>query len=291
MKKIFSILLVMVLYVFYCGYKFPDNIPKPYEINTYYLDKLFFGQTSIVEFQCLAPDYEHPTTEGVYTIFEEYKLNNDYKSLRIGFKSGFLDFLELDFAVPQSWSKFKYIYGNPISVNTDYSKKFNYHDYGFFNALTDKNNVSVFSITIFGVSGFSQDLDKFMKKLPNYKNFNFINEFIPGKYQESEFKQSYPNMLLKDESTANHEYYMDKKYMVSNPYYSEVSLLFQNGILTFVNLKPKNLIYLDITKIYGMGKQLSTSKKGSIMYDYNNFVITVDKQSKKVTDVGIVNAN
>ena len=177
MKRIFLLLSLMVLYVFSCGYKFPDRIPKPYELNTYYLDKLYFGQTSIAEFQCIAPDYEQPASEGVYSIFEEYKLNNDYKYLSIGFKSGFLDFLQLDFAVPQSWSKFKSVYGKPLSVNTEYSKKFNYHDFGFFNALTDKNNVSVFGVTIFGVSGFSEDLDNFMKKLPNYKNFNFINEF------------------------------------------------------------------------------------------------------------------
>ena len=50
-------------------------------IDTYSFERIKFGQTSVNEFAYLAPTYEKPTIEGVYTIYSETDLNNTYDLL------------------------------------------------------------------------------------------------------------------------------------------------------------------------------------------------------------------
>ena len=243
MRNLGSLIIVFVALTLFCGYKFPEKLPAPTDIDTYTFERIKFGQTSVNEFLYLAPNYKEPSIEGVYTIFSEENLDKNYKSLRTGFKNQFLDWIELEFSVPLSMNKIKQTYGNPKSINQDYSSKFNYQDYGFFNVVTDKNNVSAFGITLYDESDFNLAIKQIVDKLPDYKSYNFINEFIPGKLMESDFNQNYSNFPALNQTDENSQktYSIPKKYLKNNEYYSEVDFVFTNGILTFVNFMPKKL--------------------------------------------------
>ena len=59
----------------------------------------------------------------------------------------------------------------------------------------------------------------------------------------------------------------------------------------FVNLEPKNLTLADIKKIYGQGTTSETNKKDKAFLEYPNFIVTYDKISNKVLNIGIIGAN
>ena len=86
------------------------------DIDTLIFERIKFGQTSSGEFAYLAPNYDKPEVQGIYTIYSETDLNNDYKFLRAGFKNQYLDWVELEFAVPQSYNKIIETYGKPSSI-------------------------------------------------------------------------------------------------------------------------------------------------------------------------------
>jgi len=293
MKRVGFSFIFLILCLLLSAYKFPEQLPAPLDFDTYTFEKIKFGQTSVNEFAYLAPTYEKPETEGIYTIYNETNLNNTYKSLRAGFKDNFLDWIELEFAVPQSWSKFKKNYGNPQSVNTNYSKKFNYQDYGFFNVVTDKNNASAFGVTLYGESDFNPAIKQIVAKLPDYKSFNFVNEFIPGQLMESDFNTKYQNFSpsYSTVETDKKTYCVPSKYLKHNNYYSEVDFIFSNGILMFINLKPKILNTNDVKKTYGEGSVQNGKKANIAFLEYPNFIITYDKETLKVLNIGILGAN
>ncbi|MDD3593315.1 MAG: hypothetical protein PHX18_01675 [Candidatus Gastranaerophilales bacterium] len=293
MHKITSTVLIAVFAILLSAYAFPEKLPEAYDLNRFQLEKIKFQNTTIAQFQQIAPKYPTPEYEGIYAIFKEKDLDTTYKSVRIGFKDNYLDWIEFDFAVPQTYSKFIKTYGKPLSVNTEYSKKYNYHDYNFYNIVTDKNNVSVFSITLYGTSDYNSSIGAVINKLPDYKSFNFINEFIPGKYLENDFKASYSKFQPTNASvkTDKTEYKIPPEYMVAHPLYKSASLVFHNGILNFINLEPKNLSITELKTIYGNGKLVRSSNPNIVFFEYPNFVATLNQKSTMITNIGIIGAN
>ena len=292
MKKFTCSLVCVCLGLFLCGYKFPEKLPEPLDFDTFTFEKIKFGQTSVNEFAYLAPTFEKPEIQGKYTIYTETDLNNNYKSLRAGFKDNFLDWVELEFAVPQSMNKIKQNYGNSKVINKEHSTKFNYHDYGFFNIVTDKNNVSAFGITLYGESDFNSYIAQVVANLPDYKSFNFIKEFIPGRLMENDFIQKYKGFspVVSAEDKAQKTYVIPAKYFKNNQNYLAAQLVFSNGVLAFVNLKPKNLFIVDVKNIYGVGVNVPTKKENIEFLEYPNFVVTYDKTTNKVLNIGIIGA-
>ena len=293
MKKIFLLLTFICSNLILCGYKFPEKLPAPLDIDTLIFERVKFGQTSSGEFAYLAPNYDKPEVQGIYTIYSETNLNNDYKFLRAGFKNQYLDWVELEFSVPQSYNKIIETYGKPSSVNEKHSNKFNYQDYGYFNIVTDKNNSVAFGITLYGESDYNPAIANVVNKLPDFKNFNFINIFIPGQLMENDFNAQFPRFLgtsTKDD-ISQRTYTVPAKYLKHNNLYSNVDFVFQNGILMFVNLVPKNLTLADVKKIYGQGTTSETNKKDKAFLEYPNFITTYDKVSNKVLNIGIIGAN
>lgn len=293
MKKSFVLLFALIISLLNSAYSFPEKLPTPLDIDTYTFEKIKFGQTSVNEFAYLAPNYAMPKVEGKYTIYKEIDLDNVYKSLRAGFKEGFLDWIELEFAVPQSMAKFKQNYGEPDSLNQEHSDKFNYHDYKYFNVVTDKNNVIVFGVTLYGESDFNKSIADVVAKIPDLTGLNAIKEFIPGKLMETDFLSSYPNFpsVIDTNNPEVKTYSVPEKYLKHNNLYSSVELIFSNGLLSFVNLKPRKLGIFDIQKIYGETKE-TPSKKENIFYkEYFNFVITFDKATNNVLNIGIIGAD
>lgn len=289
--KFFPIYILVCMFL--CGYKFPEKLPMPSDIDIFTFEKIKFGQTSINEFAYIVPNYDKPEIEGVYTIYKEIDLDKTYKSLRLGFKDQFLDWIELEFAVPLSMNKFKQLYGVPKNINDKYSKKFNYQDYGYFNLVTDKNNVSVFGITLYDESDFKQSIANVAEKLPDYKSFNFINEFIPGQLIESDFNQRFSDFSA-EATTINSikkTYTVPAKYLKRNPNYAKADLIFTNGILSFVNLIPKKLNINEVKNIYGEPMKKQNFSSVLICADYFNFSVVYNKETNNVISVGIVGAN
>ena len=292
MKKISTCVLGFVVCLFLCGYKFPEKLPMPNDFDTFTFEKVKFGQTSVNEFAYLAPSYTKPEIQGKYTIYSEEELDNNYKSLRAGFKDNFLDWVELEFAVPQSMNKIKQNYGKPKAINTEHSTKFNYHDYGYFNVVTDKNNVSAFGVTLYGESDFNSAIAQIVEKLPAYKDFNFIKEFIPGRLMENDFNAQYKGFLPVASSgeKAEKTYAVPAKYLKNNANYDAVEIVFTNGILSFVNLVPKNLSINDVKKTYGEALVVPTQKENIEFLEYQNFIVTYNKSTNKVLNIGIIGA-
>ena len=59
----------------------------------------------------------------------------------------------------------------------------------------------------------------------------------------------------------------------------------------FINLKPKNLNINDVKKIYGDGSTQNAPKTNIMFLEYPNFIITYNKETLKVLNVGILGAN
>jgi len=292
MKKLSFLFFFLAISFFISGYKFPEQLPAPMDFDTYVFEKLKFGQTSTNEFSYFAPTYPQPEIEGKYVIYSEANLNNNYKYLRVGFKDNFLDWVELEFAVPQSLKKIQQNYGKSKQINEKHSNKFNYHDYGFFNIVTDKNNVSAFGITLYDSSGYQPDIAKIVAKLPDYKSLNFINDFIPGRLMENDFNMQYKNFKPEINKNQSQEkiYSIPAKYLKNNDFYSSAELIFNNGILSFVNLTPKNLSTNDIKKIYGETKIIKSEKENIEYLEYSNFIVGYNKKNNKILSIGIINA-
>ena len=285
------LLFILIFIVFInCAYCFPEKLPAPLDFDTYTFDRVKFGQTSVGEFSYIAPGYAKPEVEGVYTIFSEKNLNNSYKAARIGFKDNFLDWIELEFAVPQSITIFKKNYGEPKLVNKEYSNKFNYLDYGFFNVVTDKNNAVCYAITLYGESDFNPSIKNVVDKIPSYKALNSLSDLEPGKMMENDFKTLYSGFLPTKNNTENarNTYSIPKKYLKHNNYYSAIDLVFSNGMLSFINLKPKNMNIHDVKEIYGEGKILDNTIGKAGIKEYPNFIITYDKETNRVLNIGII---
>ena len=70
-------------------------------------------------------------------------------------------------------------------------------------------------------------------------------------------------------------------------YYDKAILKFESGLLTWVNLIPKNLPLTECLKI--IKKQYKKENIDSFyeLYDYTNFVLIVDKKSKLVKSIGL----
>ncbi len=294
MRKFGLILTFICIIIFNCAYQFPEKLPAPLDFDLYSFDKVKFGQTSVGEFAYLAPNYSKPETEGVYTIFSEKNLDNSYRAARIGFKDNFLDWIELEFAVPQSLTKLKQTYGKPKSVNTAYSSKFNYHDYGFFNIVTDKNNAVAVAVTLYGESDFNSSIKNFVDNMPDNKGYNAVKNLAPGKMMENEFSALYPNFPADkvSQNDAKSIYTVPSKYLRHNNYYSAINLVFSNGMLAFLNLKPKCMTIADIKQIYGEGKIIQNDESKSVEYtEYPNFIVVSDKSTTKVLNIGIISAD
>ena len=76
MKKFPALLICLLISFIFSGYKFPEKLPNPLDIDTFTFEKVKFGQTSVNEFSYLAPNYDEPEVAGKYTIYSELDLEN-----------------------------------------------------------------------------------------------------------------------------------------------------------------------------------------------------------------------
>ena len=68
-------------------------------------------------------------------------------------------------------------------------------------------------------------------------------------------------------------------------HYKKVELIFGNGILSFINLVPKDMQLTSITEIYGQPKVIDHTPPLKF-YEYANFIVTLDEKNN-IISIGI----
>jgi hypothetical protein len=289
-KKLFLIFVINTLCFLNTAGKFPDEMPDWKSIQSYNLANLEFGATSIQDFKKFCTDTK-PVDIGNNTISFEIPLKGDqeYSAIRVGFSLNRLDWIEFYFKDSVAISDIVELYGQPDNINTVYSKNFDYYDYKFFNVATQKDHKKAISLTVFEISTDSRSYTNLLSALPDIKSFNFSRTITPGYTTESSLNDKFPGLkpVKKDKFDTGSTYFLNSKNLEKSPYYEKAALVFKNGILNFISLTPKKIIYDKIVKHYGVASKSEPAKNGGVLYEYQNFFALVDKKTGKVLNIGI----
>ncbi len=285
--QIFFILLAMTVL---SAYKYPEELPDWQNIQSYKLNKLKFGETTVEEFKDLSPQMNgKPEADNLYIMAEKFKKNDFYDKVRVCFNHDKLDWIEFSLKNDIRTSEFVYLYGVPKHVNTTHNEDFDYFDYGFFNVSTDKNHKIAHHLTVFhspdcGV--FLNDLDSV---IPDIKSFNFVKFLKPGILTEEDFKNRYNGLIpyKKDKFDTNATYTLDNELGKARDTYSKIILNFKNGILASLYLTPINLKISQIQDIYGSKHKVEALSRDLNLYEYKNFFVAVDENTRTVKSVAI----
>ena len=231
-------------------------------------------------------------TGGITIMKLKPSVKDVYSSIRVGFKNNKLDWIEFNLAHNIKISRFVSIYGNSSDINILDSKDLDYYNYDFFNISSDKISENAKSITYFNKSPFSstnENSKKIIIPSMRQKFFEKFKNIEPGTTLESDFTSEYPNIIpyQDDNSETNSIYVLSNELGNAGYYYDKAILKFESGLLTWVNLIPKNLPLTECLKI--IKKQYKKENIDSFyeLYDYTNFVLIVDKKSKLVKSIGL----
>ena len=183
------------------------------------------------------------------------------------------------------------MYNKPKDINTTYSKQLDYYDYDFFNISADKKHKYAKCINIFGIPNPVQEYPATIGDIPDLKNLK--NDFLglkPGLTLETEFNDKYtflaPRRENKFDTTST--YILVDELGPAKTYYKKVTLVFNNGLLGWINITPQNLPASKALGLYGRMYKLETLNSRYDLYDYSNFVLIVDRAGKKVINIGII---
>lgn len=301
-SKIISFFLFLVLVmVLNTGCIFPDTLPKLKELKAYSPTKIEYGKTTLEDFKKLISKLSTSDTEvyqdGLTIIKTQPASSNTYNLIRIGFKDDKLDWTEFNLARNIKINKFTEFYGKPANIDTTYDPNLDYYNYNFFNISADKTTKYAKTITFFGKNQPAQTVKKpptasakkeisYTKKMKFYQKFPNI---IPGITMESDFLQTYPNLQAYNEDkngTAN-VYVFSDELGEAGYYYDKAVLKFQNGLLVWVNLIPKNLPLSECLKILKISYKKESVNTDYDLYDFTGFILIVDKKTNLVQSIGI----
>jgi len=296
-KNLFSIIFLLFTAILNSGYIFPDVMPDLKHLKIYSPEKLEFGQTTVEKFKknfSKIPDSDVEVyTDGVTIIKLKPPASDVYNLIRVGFKNDKLDWIEFNLSNKIKISKLVSVYGEPTDINTKDNKDLDYYNYDFFNISSDKSSKTAKTITYFSKSPFSETA-KISKKLdiPESQKKKFFEKFTniePGITLESEFALEYPNLIpYEDEkSETNSIYVMSDELGNAGYYYDKAVLKFESGLLTWINLIPKNLPMTECLKVINKKYKKENIDSFYELYDYTNFIIIVDKKTKMVKSIGL----
>lgn len=296
-KKIFLIIFILLIVILNLGSIFPDKLPELKKLKFYAPEKLEFQQTSVDSFEKLIQKFSESDKE-VYsdgnTIINLKPQSADvFSSIRVGFKNNLLDWIEFNLANNINISRFVGVYGNPTDINTASSKDLDYYNYEFYNVSADKNNKYAKSITFFnkspytGTSGISNNAE-----IPVSRKRKFYEQFLniePGVTTESEFSKEYPDLIPyeEDNSVTNSIYVLTDELGDARYYYDKAVLKFESGLLTWINLIPKNLPLADCLKTINIKYKKDNVDANFELYDFSDFILIVDKKTKMVKSIGV----
>jgi len=297
LKKIFTVIILLLTAVLTTGYIFPDNLPELKKLKNYSPSKLEYGKTTVIEFKKITPKIPDSNvaiyTDGI-SIIKFKPLSSDvYSSIRVGFKSNKLDWLEFNLAHDIHISKLLTIYGNPTDINKTANKNLDYYNYNFFNISVDKNNKFVKSITYFAKP--SDVLTKTSLKKANTsinqkkKFFEKFPNLEPGVTTEIDFSNENPGLIpyTDDQIETNSVYVLEDELGTSGYYYEKAILKFENGLLTWINLIPNNLPLADCLKTIKIPYKKEAVDSTYDLYDFSKFMLVVDKKTKMVKSIGV----
>lgn len=126
-----------------------------------------------------------------------------------------------------------------------------------------------------------------------YVKKKFFEEFsyiIPGTTTEDDFLRKNPDLVAYDEDgdpDTNSIYVLQNELKESGYYYDKAILNFENGLLEWVNLIPKNLSIMQFLKTTKNSYKIEDVDAAHQMYDFTSFILIVDKKTKLVQSIGV----
>ena len=294
MKKYLSIFYLFIIIIFSSAYVFPDKLPDWKNASVYSPEKLKFQKTTLNEFKKLCPDAKTFDAEGNVSIITTQPDNlSDFNEINVGFRNKTLDWLEFVLSKQVNMNEFINIYGFPKYIDTKYSTTLDYYNYNNYSIAVDKKSKNARSISFFTTPqlAVNKTLRTKILETPQKKFFELFPKLKPGVTVESEFAQSYPALLpyMEGESDVTSTYTLTEELQGISQFYKQAVLRFENGILTWINLVPTDAESVDILKTITDPHKVEKIDDKYDFYIYENFILTVNKKHKKVSNIGLIN--
>ncbi|OGI01383.1 MAG: hypothetical protein A2Y25_02700 [Candidatus Melainabacteria bacterium GWF2_37_15] len=294
MKKIISIFYLFLILIFSSAYVFPDKLPDWKNASVYSPEKLKFQKTTLDEFKKLCPEVKSFDAEKNVSIITTQPYNlNDFNEINVGFRNKTLDWIEFVLSKQINVNEFITIYGFPKYIDTKYSTTLDYYNYDNYSVAVDKKSTNARSISFFTTqqSVINKTLRNKILDTPTQKFFETFPKLKPGLTVESEFTQSYPDLLpyMEGEFDVNSTYTMVEELEGASQFYQQAVLRFENGILTWISLVPTDAESSNILKTIKEPHEIEKIDDKYDFYIYENFVLTVNKKHKKVSNIGLIN--
>ena len=267
MKKI--ILLLILFFASPIAWAGLDSHFDYLNIPTESFDNIYFKKSSIADIKAKYPQFKASNLDSGEAILSYKPKNGVYSEIRIGFKENILEWIEFVLKNKQSIDQLLSRYGTAQDVNNTYNDVYNYYDYEYFNFSVDKVEQYFYSVSIFDNPKLPDELTNFDSELPDLNNLNQIKNFIPRTYPEEAFGDYYESLYPKFNADGT------KTYLIKNNVthkYQKAELIFDDGLLKYLVLYPKNVTYVQLKAIYGNAAKV-TPQKSQIVYDYGNFAI------------------
>ncbi len=255
-------------------------------IYSFNFENIKFGETSYREIARKCPDFKLQKVSDIY-ILEVDNPQKKFAAIRIGFDSKkTVEWIEFILKGKQPLDNFLSIYDTPHEVDSTYDKNFDYYDYKDFKLCTDKTAQNVYSITFYNVPEIPESVKNIGKIFPPINALNSSNQLQPGKTVENEFTNAFPNIIAEEITQTKRSYSIGAPLIHS---YKKAELVFDDGILSFINLVPQKMTIDTIKKIYGNSEKIG-KEKGLTFYEYSNFIVTTDKKNN-IISIGVFSSS
>lgn len=240
----------------------------------------------------------------IYTYVPKDK--SQFKYIKFGFDDEKLSWI--DFVPSHSLELVDLIdhYGTPLEINTKVSEYLDYYNYGNIVISITKDNGDVYSFTKHGkIDGIVNDakLNKFTFPQWDKLAIGKIDKLVPGKTTLSQMKSYYPALkpskvtlqeYLSNESKDNennekdtHVFYEIEKGL-DDTNYKRVEFVFNNNVLSWIDIVPKNLSVEKALKVFGDSYKLDDANNNVDFYNYKNIILTVSKKANIVLNIGLL---
>lgn len=283
-------------------------IPNWYGLTDFNFPGLSFDNVTQAQFVKKYPfikDFEDADSYiRIYTYVPKDKTK--FKYIKFGFDDEKLSWI--DFVPVKRLELIDLIeyYGTPLEINTKVSEYLDYYNYGNLVISLTKDTGSVYSFTRHGkVDQIVNDAKANRLILPEWQNLAIgkIDKLIPGKTKLSEIKTYYPALKPSDKSAKGfipsennnnenneidtHVFY-EIESGLTNTNYKRVELVFENNILSWIDLVPKKLTLAKALEVFGKSYKLDETNHNVNFYNYKNIILTVSKNAGIVLNIGLL---
>lgn len=249
-------------------------------IPTESFENIYFKKSTSADIKAKYPKFTSMQLDDGTPILSYKPKTGTYSEIRIGFNKDTLDWIEFILKDKQSIDKILSRYGTAEDVNHQYNSIYNYYNYEFFNFSVDKQQQFFYSISVFDNPKLPDELLNFDQELPDIATLRQLKNFVPRSYPEEAFGDYYESVYPKFNNDGT------KTYTIKNNVtqkYQKAELVFDDGLLRYLILYPKNATFAQIKNIYGNATNI-TPHQNYIVYDYGNFAVvtTLSNQVQKI---------